>query len=784
MERPDMKQNRPDRPLSSKPASAGEVPLWLLTSLVLGFVSLVSLIYYFFFKRPDRGAGLPSAQPIHSPQQTTEHAPQPALDIVRGMAVPEAVHEKVDEAGTSPNVDEKPDEVEASPAVTTNRLGWAIGSLIALVIAFTAQGIFIPTDGSERLVAMPEDTRLWVGSGIYLAAVLLWVFAAPAIRFASVKKTSKASSASSEEETPPLHHRILFFAGTGLYAASMLVFMVVDEIALVRWLWAAGLVFFTLSMLFYRPVVAHADAEESPRFEWRNWLLLAVILLAAFWLRFYKISLIPDDFHNDMAEHGWIARNYLLGNEKDIFGYGFYGIPLMGFLPAVFSMSVFGNNIFGLHMTGLFAGMLNILAVYLLVWRLFDNHRLAALTTSLTAINVAHIHFSRIVDYSDPWGVGVLGLFFFVDGLRSRRAASLGLAGVLLGIAMQMYFSGRALVFVVLAFLLYAYFFRRNWIMQNKPGLSWMVTGALVAMGPALAAHLIHLDAFLGRSRGVFIFSPEAMEHLFFGYQTDSVWTVLLIQLKRSLLAFNYMNDTSRQFGYPAPLFSSLVSPLLVLGTVFALRRWKDAGMAFMLAWFWILIFLGSVLTIDPPFAPRLYGMIPAAAFMAALVLEQLFELFHKTFGRTPATPLVVLTVLFLVFVGWSNWNDYYSITKNNASPPALVGRLLSQLPPDITACGIFNEFSFDGHATVTFMAWPRKLVSIPGDAPDSALDACTGSSLVWALSIENVSRLDAIRARWPQGTLLEEGGCGDKVTFYLVGMEPPADLPPAPACE
>ena len=38
-------------------------------------------------------------------------------------------------------------------------------------------------------------------------------------------------------------------------------------------------------------------------------------------------------------------------------------------------------------------------------------------------------------------------------------------------------------------------------------------------------------------------------------------------------------------------------------------------------------------------------------------------------------------------------------------------------------------------------------IVDIKPDAPDSELDTCTGSSIVWVISPENIARLDAIRA-------------------------------------
>jgi len=121
-------------------------------------------------------------------------------------------------------------------------------------------------------------------------------------------------------------------------------------------------------------------------------------------------------------------------------------------------MAVFGNNLFGLQMTAVLGGLFSLIGVYLLIWRLFNSHRLAVLTTILVSINIAHIHFSRIAAYMDPWSFGYFALFFLIDGLKARRAASFGLAGVFLGFSLQMYFSGRVLIFIIFLFLIYTFY--------------------------------------------------------------------------------------------------------------------------------------------------------------------------------------------------------------------------------------------------------------------------------------------------------------------------------------
>ncbi len=771
---------------SSKPASPAEVPLWLMTSLVLGVVSLVSMLYYFFTRRSssmsrrDARDAVVASLPTEPKGQDGSHQ---ALDIIRSST---AFSESVVGA-------EKPARPEnpitgwyealgtlSLPELTFDRVKPAFGPVLGLLIAYIAQGVFDSTIGVgifrnwELMVFMPESNRLWLGAGIYLIAILVWFFTAPPMR--SSEPTATPIQASDAGDTRYTPFRYLFLsAGIIIYLIYVVSFLMSGENGFVRILWGAGLVCFILSQLPGK--VSHPQAEESPRFAWYNWLVLGLILLVGFWLRFYQIATIPDDFHGDMASHGWIARDFLLGTKQDIFGFGWTATPTIGFLPAFLTMAVFGNNIFGLQMAAVIGGTFSLFAVYLLTWRLFDSHRLAAFTTTLVAINVVHIHFSRIFNM-EPWPLSNLAIFLLIDGFKSRRSTSFGLAGVCIGFSLLMYTSGRALPFILIVFVLYALVFHRQWITQNLRGFVLLIVGIVVAMGPALVYYVMNLAVFSQRSWEVYIFSPGVMAHLLNKYNTDSALTVLLTQIKLSLLMFNQASDTSSQFSYPHPMFNSLLSPLILLGLGFAIRRWKQAGTAFVLIWLTMIMVLGSILTIDAPFWPRLVGIIPAAALLIAFVFEQTLELGKKVLGSYGTGLVVSFIVLFLVMVGSLDWNQYYRFVKESGSPSTLTGRYIGRLPEDVTACGITNP-PLSVRET-SFLAWPRKLVDIAPDAPDSELDKCAGSSIVWAISPEYIGRLDAIRARWPNGILDERfmPKFNYTMTFYLVGVQPPQPSP------
>lgn len=709
---------------------------------------------------------------------------------------------------------------------TGYRLALVIGGvLIALALASIAQRFYDMRltgpvmEGLVRLFGgnLEAGRLLLVGTLFYLAAGLVFALAAPELP--GVIPAQAPATAKPRRDYPgelPPDARIirpatkprptpnptaaaapfdrvqgLWLAAAALpYAWAMLRFARQGEDALVRWLWVAAVVLFLVGQvvwpLWRQRGRAGAGAEPSPPWRWQHVALLALVLAGGFWLRFNRLETIPDDFHGDMASMGLQAREWLAGITPYLFREGWANIPMKGFLPAALGLALFGNNLFGLNMSAVIAGMLTLVGLYLLVWRLFDSHRLALLATAVLAVNIPHIHFSRLAAYMDPWAFHFLALFAVVDGLRARRPASLALAGLLFGFGLEMYYSGRVLVLLVPPVFAYLLLTRRGWLRGQAVGYGLLIAGVLVALGPSLIYFARFREPLIERSRAVWLFYEPVMTHLKGKYGVQTEWEVLLEQLKRSVLMFNQAIDSSTQFGYPHPMFSSLLSPLVVLGFAYGLRRWRHPGLGLNLILLALIVIVGSALTGDAPFWPRLVGVLPAAALLAALVLDRLWALGEHLLreqGVRRGGLFVGLAILgFLAVAGRQNWLEYYAAVHNNARAQAFIGRYLYRLPPEVAACAFSEPYALSVRETY-FLAWPRQVVDLPPDAPDEAVDLCPGPPFVWILTPNHRHRLDGLRARWPEGQLEDHfyGNGGLAFTSYLVttGTPTPAALAP-----
>jgi 4-amino-4-deoxy-L-arabinose transferase-like glycosyltransferase len=667
--------------------------------------------------------------------------------------------------------------LERFPRLLSDRgqlMAGTIAYALAMILFAVAAPALPPLAGLRRDSPDPAPRRPYPGELPPDARIIR-----PHVALGRPAETKRPTGRPAAQPAAPIafRWRLLLLALAVLpYALSMLRFARQGEDALVRWLWLGGLGIFLVGQVIWPALrrTGDARAEHSPAFHWPQVAVLTLILLAAFWLRFNRLETIPDDLHGDMASMGLQARDWLASSERSLFHEGWANIPILGFLPAAFGLRLFGDNLFGLNMSAVVAGMLSLLGLYLLTWRLFDSHRLAALALAILAVNIPHIHFSRLAAYMDPWPFALFGAFFLLDGLRARRPQSLALAGLLLGLGLQLYYSGRVIVVILACAFLYLLLVRRQWLRENWLGLGLALAAIVLTLGPNLIYYYRFPEPFLERSRAVWLFFEPVMTHLKGKYGLQTPMQVLWQQTKLSLLMFNRAIDSSTQFGFPHPMFSSLLSPLVVLGAGYSLRRWRHPGLGLNFVWLLVMVVNGSILTGDAPFWPRLVGVLPAAALVAALPLDRLWTALSQlpAPGRRRAAELLLTAaaVALLVLAGRQNWNQYYEAVKNNARSQAFVGRFLYPLPTHIAACMFSDPMALQVRETY-FLAWPRQTVDLPADAANGLIERCPGPPFVWILTPNHLGRLPLLQQRWPSGRIQDHfyGTGAPAFTSYTV---------------
>jgi 4-amino-4-deoxy-L-arabinose transferase-like glycosyltransferase len=178
---------------------------------------------------------------------------------------------------------------------------------------------------------------------------------------------------------------------------------------------------------------------------------------------------------------------------------GFGRIHLRLFRLAIY---IFGQNTFGLRLVPAIGGTLAIPATYLFARRLMGAQG-ALVAAALLAVSHAHMHFSRTsaVGYIQSTWFSPLELYFFLSGLEQRSRARLVLAGLLVGLQFNFYYSAQINLGFLVVYLLVAFFLARPLLRGNLLNLAWFFGMALLVALPSLLWLFRHPNLFLFSAR-------------------------------------------------------------------------------------------------------------------------------------------------------------------------------------------------------------------------------------------------------------------------------------------
>lgn len=242
----------------------------------------------------------------------------------------------------------------------------------------------------------------------------------------------------------------------------------------------------------------------------KYWLIIAILILAAF-LRFYKLSSYPA-LNADEASNAYDAYS-LIQTGMDQHGHAWpltfqsfndYKPGLYVYLDLPFIKSM-GLTPLATRIPGAIAGVLSVFVLYSLIDELFENKKLAALSSLFLAISPWAIQFSR-----GGWEVNVatlfilLGIYLFILFLRSGDIWHLIFSICNLALSMYTYHAPRLMIPLLglVAILIYR---KEIFVKQNSKKIITAVIFGIIIMIP-LARDLASPGA-LSREAGLGIFS-------------------------------------------------------------------------------------------------------------------------------------------------------------------------------------------------------------------------------------------------------------------------------------
>lgn len=642
------------------------------------------------------------------------------------------------------------------------------GVVLAIALSYLSILIF---QRKLPFLQWPEGRLLLVGSAVTVAGMVLFGLLGPR------PDPADAPGELPAQEWPPLAPTLThpWFLGwfalvLGLYGYAIGYYQGAGETRAVVLAWV-------VSMVLLLVAAASPQAKRS----WRGWLpsreegpwLLALLgtLAVALILRTVRLTTLPYDLDGDFASYGIQARAFITGPDKRLFTVGWVNIPMIGYLPAVFTMFLFGTGQVGLNMSGVIEGMLSIIGVYLL-GRDFFSRRIGLLAAAISSVLYVHVHFSRVSAYMDPLPFMVFGLYFLLRGLRNGSAGVFTLSGILFAFGFLMYYSGRSMFVIAALWIIYLVILRPRWILARWQGLILTALGFFIALGPMLIFFIRDRESLVERSRSVFLFHPPVVQHLLNKYNVTTMSALVWEQVKRTLLMFHYYIDTSTQLGLPRPFLDPFTAPLLALGIGYALFRLRRQAYAFTLLWFTVVLIVGCMLTSNAPFWPRLVPVLPPVALLIALAVDRIVgpveAWLRPRFGQAVTQGIAVFLVAGIAFVGYANWQVYDHYKGSWATARTLIARYMAAQDPGVQAWMIYDPFSYKDRE-FDFLVPGRFQGDLTRDQVQAGeLPAFTGPSL-FIVTPNHTDLLPLLEQRYPAGTLItHRGNSPAEKAFYI----------------
>jgi len=409
-------------------------------------------------------------------------------------------------------------------------------------------------------------------------------------------------------------------------------------------------------------------------------IILALIFVLAFFLRFNKLASIPNGLYQDEIAIGYNAYS-ILTTGKDEYGkafplyfksFGDQKLPVYIY-TTVISEKLFGVNAFAVRFPSAFFGLLTVGIFYFFVRQLTKDKKIAIVSTFLLAINPWSLDYNRAT-----FEVSIC-LFLFVSGsyllLKSFEKKKLGLflGGTILFITCLYSYNLTRLLSPVLYGLL-LFLNKRN--LKHVPKPEYFVTTivSLILLLPFIFS--IFSSGGASSATGTFLFSSNAVKAPLLEFRSYFIYHELFSKLFLNtwvLLVWQYLSNIVTYFSTPFLFVSGSTHgnhgignfgqfypfefPLIIFGIIVLIKK-KIEGRS-LLFWWGILTILVASLTRDIPQATRsIFLVVPLEIFSAIGLISLISELkvIKQKYIQLSVLIVVMLTIIYSIGFYFSSY--------------------------------------------------------------------------------------------------------------------------------
>lgn len=412
--------------------------------------------------------------------------------------------------------------------------------------------------------------------------------------------------------------------------------------------------------------------SHHPLKKYWPYILLALIIAVAAFLRFYRLDTLPPGLHPDEAANGQdIVHRIFQGDHRALYDTNGPRESLFFYLQAIF-VYLMGNTIHALRIAPAIIGTLGVAATYLWASSWFGR-RVGLIAAFFMAVNPWAIIMSKDGFRASMTPLMVaLTLWLMTKAYKTRSNLWFILSGASLGLGMYTYLSFRLFPLIIFAVLAFLYLFRRQVLKGLHRPILYAIAAYLVVLIPLGIFTIQDPGAVFARAGGTSVLNPEL--------NNGNPIAALFDSTSKTLLMFNIHGDENFRHNLGGqPMLNVFVGIMFLLGVIISLIKIFRLKYFTLLAVFGVML-LPAILTAEGlPHGLRTVGAIPAVFILAALGTSYMLNRWYATFPINSAarsTGFSVMMILFAltayqgyhqIFVAWARSPEIFEAYSHDA---------------------------------------------------------------------------------------------------------------------
>ncbi len=472
-------------------------------------------------------------------------------------------------------------------------------------------------------------------------------------------------------EAPSAGRRALLVALVGSLIGGALLLAALRRFAASESISRAGWGLFLLALVaagasFFLSRGAPATEKERVR-AWELGTLLVVLAVGAAF-RLHELRVLPYGVWFDEAENTLVARRILQEpGYRPVFIADASKMPALPFYVFAPFVKAFPDRALGVRVAMTAAGLLALVATWLLGRELFGSEA-GLLASGFLAVSRWHVGFSRFgVANVLTTVVAPLVLFLLLRSQRRRSPRGAVLAGLTLGLGIQLYYSTIALPAIMAVWFAGRWLARERRLLAAAGLLSLTLASAAFAYAPLWQFARQNPDQFSERFRStvaLHVGSYGELARLLVKPSPERFHAVEVLResLARHARMFHYVGDGNGRHNLPqAPMLEASTGVLFGIGLILCLLNFRDPRALLLLLSFGAFLAAG-VLSVDfeAPQAARTLGLLPFACLMAALPLARTWEALGSSRAVALRPGLAALAIGFVAWAGVDSWRVFF----------------------------------------------------------------------------------------------------------------------------